>query len=133
MIDEAMPERSYDPPGGRSNGERDCWLIMTTLRSPPTLSRLSTRSSCSKAVILLGEVISGDGVVRSRVWGPCPGCGHHTDDRQTHTAVTGVSGGELRGTDRGVPGAGAADSKIRYPQVDISSRCSNVHAAWTAR
>jgi hypothetical protein len=77
---------------------------------------------------LLGEVISSDGVVRSRVWGPCPGCGHFIDDRQTHTAVTGVSGGELRGTDRGVPGAGLADSEIRYYQVDISCRCSNVHA-----
>jgi hypothetical protein len=41
---------------------------------------------------LHGEVISRDGVVRSRVRGPCPRCLHGLDDRQTHTAVTSLMG-----------------------------------------
>ena len=47
--------------------------------------------------VLHGEVISRDGVTRSRVWGPCPRCDHSLDDRQTHTAVTNVMSGEWRG------------------------------------
>ena len=49
---------------------------------------------------LHGEVVSRDGIVRSRVWGPCPRCKHALDDRQTHTAVTNLMGGEWRGTRR---------------------------------
>ena len=48
---------------------------------------------------LHGEVVSRDGVIRSRVWGPCPRCqecGHEIDDRQTLTAVTNLMGGEWR-------------------------------------
>lgn len=53
-------------------------------------------------------MIVSRGIVRSRVWGPCPACGHDLDDRQTHTAVTGVFGGEWRDTARGDDGTGAA-------------------------
>jgi hypothetical protein len=77
---------------------------------------------------LLGEIISADGVIRSRVWGPCPRCKHFLDDRQTHTAVTNVFGGELRGADTGVPGTGTEDDEFSYYQVDVSCGCQNAHA-----
>jgi hypothetical protein len=87
---------------------------------------------------LLGEVISSDGVIRSRVWGSCPRCKHFLDDRQTHTAVTNVFGGALRGADTGVPDtrvpdtgvpdAGTEDDEFSYYQVDVSCGCQDVHA-----
>ena len=48
---------------------------------------------------LHGEVVSREQVVRSRVWGPCPRCGHSLDDRQTHTAVANLMGGTRRSRD----------------------------------
>jgi hypothetical protein len=77
---------------------------------------------------LNGEVISRDGIVRSRVWGPCPRCRHELDDQQTHTAVTSLMGGQWRdprGTDSGQPGAGDA-GPLFFP-VDVSCGCGTSH------
>jgi hypothetical protein len=74
---------------------------------------------------LHGEVIATSGVVRSRVWGPCPACAHDLDDRQTHTAVTGVIGGEWRDTLRRDGVAKAAQPA--YFQVDVSCGCEHAH------
>lgn len=74
---------------------------------------------------LRGEVIASRGIVRSRVWGECPACGHDLDDRQTHTAVTGVFGGEWRGTARRDDGTGGAEPA--YYQVDVSCGCGHAH------
>ena len=77
---------------------------------------------------LHGEAISREGIVRSRVWGPCPRCGHALDDRQTHTAVPSIMGTERR--TRGWPGWGRetqeeADSPF---EVDVSCGCSDAHS-----
>jgi hypothetical protein len=78
---------------------------------------------------LHGEVVSRDGVIRSRVWGPCPRCGHRghlLDDRQTHTAVTNLMGGQSRGPadtgegDRQEPG-------LLFFSVDVSCGCGGTH------
>lgn len=77
---------------------------------------------------LHGEVVSRDGIVRSRVWGPCPRCKHALDDRQTHTAVTNLMGGEWRGpggAGLGQPGAGAAG--LSFFPVDVSCGCGDSH------
>ena len=61
---------------------------------------------------LQGEVVSRDGVVRSRVWGTCPRCqecGHQIDDRQTLTAVTNLMGRDMAREPR-VARAGSEDS-----------------------
>jgi hypothetical protein len=72
--------------------------------------------------VLHGEVIISRGIVRSHVWGECPACAHHLDDRQTHTAVTGVFGGEWRGTTRE-----NGDTGQSYHQVDVSCGCGHTH------
>jgi hypothetical protein len=77
---------------------------------------------------LHGEVVSCDGIVRSRVWGPCPRCRHSLDDRQTHTAVTNLMGGE----ERGLGGAGlsqpdAGGTGLSFFPVDVSCGCSDSH------
>lgn len=79
---------------------------------------------------LQGEVVvSRDGVVRSRVWGPCPRCGHILEDRQTHTAVTNLMGGEWRG--RGGTGPGqrgdGGTGPVFFP-VDVSCGCGDSHS-----
>jgi hypothetical protein len=74
---------------------------------------------------LHGEVIVSRGIVRSRVWGPCPACEHDLDDRQTHTAVTGIFGGEWRDTAR-VDGGSRAGTPAYY-QVDVSCGCGHAH------
>jgi hypothetical protein len=77
---------------------------------------------------LLGEVISSKGVVRSRVWGPCPRCGHQLDDRQTHTAVTNVLSREFRYTpDRGA-GGDDTTAGLRFYQVDVTCGCTESHS-----
>lgn len=77
---------------------------------------------------LHGEVISREGIVRSRVWGPCPRCGHELDDRQTHTAVTSIMGAVRLGRD----GAGrgqACDGETGSPfDVDVSCGCGDAHS-----
>jgi hypothetical protein len=78
---------------------------------------------------LVGEVISSNGVVRSRVWGPCPRCKHNLDDRQTHTAVTNVFSREWRYT----PGTrstdeDAATTGLTYYQVDVTCGCAQSHS-----
>jgi hypothetical protein len=77
---------------------------------------------------LHGEVISRDGIVTSRVWGPCPRCGHALDDRQTHTAVTSIMGIERR--ERGQVGVGQlGDAQTHLPfEVDVSCGCCNSHS-----
>ncbi|MGO9081499.1 MAG: hypothetical protein ACLQDY_21075 [Streptosporangiaceae bacterium] len=77
---------------------------------------------------LHGEVVSRDEIVRSRVWGPCPRCGHDLDDQQTHTAVMGLMGGQSRGpgrTDAGQPDA--TDTGVPFFPVDVSCGCGDNH------
>lgn len=73
---------------------------------------------------LHGELIASRGIVRSRVWGECPACEHHLDDRQTHTAVTSAFGGEWRGTARGDDNGEAG---LAYCEVDVSCGCGHAH------
>jgi hypothetical protein len=78
---------------------------------------------------LHGEAVSRDGVVGSRVWGPCPRCGHELDDRQTHTAVTNLMGGEWRtsgGASTEQPGGG--DDGPVFLAVDVSCGCGDSHS-----
>jgi hypothetical protein len=83
---------------------------------------------------LHGEVVSRDGVVRSRVWGSCPRCeecGHELDDRQTLTAVTNLMGRDwltTRGQDQG---SGVEASPVFVP-VDVSCGCGKSHAGGPA-
>jgi hypothetical protein len=79
---------------------------------------------------LQGEVVvSPDGVVRSRVWGPCPRCQHVLDDRQTHTAVTNLMGGEWRGPGGAGPGQLVeGDTGMRFFPVDVSCGCGDSHS-----
>lgn len=77
---------------------------------------------------LQGEVISGDGIIRSRVSGPCPRCRHNLDDRQMHTAVTNLMGAERRGLwgDRKAAGGDAAAEPSFFP-IDVSCDCTGNH------
>jgi hypothetical protein len=79
---------------------------------------------------LQGEVvISRDGVVSSRVWGPCPRCQHVLDDRRTHTAVTNLMGGEWRGPGGAGPGQrGGSDTGLVFFPVDVSCGCGDSHS-----
>jgi hypothetical protein len=65
------------------------------------------------------EVVSRDGAIRSRVWGPCGHCGHPLDDRQTHTAVTNLIGGQSRGPTDAGEGDGQ-DPGLPFFSVDVS-------------
>ena len=74
---------------------------------------------------LHGEVITSRGIVRSRVWGECPACGHHLDDRQTHTAVTSAFGGAWRGI---TPSReDTKEAEATYYEVDVSCGCGHAH------
>jgi hypothetical protein len=77
---------------------------------------------------LHGEVVSHEGVMRSRVWGTCPRCGDPLDDRQTHTALTNLMGGarELR-TRRSSESEISDESEWFFP-VDVSCACGRAHA-----
>jgi len=79
---------------------------------------------------LHGEVVaSPDGIVRSRVWGPCPRCRHVLDDRQTHTAITNLMGGEWRGRGGAGPGQGGeSGTGPSYLLVDVSCGCGASHS-----
>jgi len=79
---------------------------------------------------LQGEVVvSRDGIVSSRVWGPCPRCRHALDDRRTHTAVTNLMGGEWRGPGGAGPGQpGSEDAGLAFFPVDVSCGCGDGHA-----
>jgi hypothetical protein len=75
-----------------------------------------------------GNAISRDGIIGSRVWGPCPRCGHDLDDRQTHTAVTNLMSGEwrsTRGADTRQPDEDHAEPA--YLPVDVSCGCGDSH------
>jgi hypothetical protein len=77
---------------------------------------------------LTGEVISSGGIVRSQVQGKCPRCHHDLDDRQTHTAITNVFGGEWRGS--APPGSAEAaetGAGLTYCEVDVSCGCAHPH------
>jgi hypothetical protein len=76
---------------------------------------------------LQGEVVSHDGIVRSRVWGQCPRCPHTLDDRQTHTALANLMGGEWHGRSAAGPGQSGADTGLRFFPVDVSCGCGNRH------
>jgi hypothetical protein len=75
---------------------------------------------------LHGEAISRDKIVRSRVRGPCPRCGHALDDQQTHTAVISIMGTETRGW----PGRGHdSGSETGSPfEIDVSCGCDDMHS-----
>jgi sarcosine oxidase delta subunit len=76
---------------------------------------------------LHGEVSLNESVLTSRVWGPCPRCGHEIDDRQTHTAVTDAHA--VRRQDAPVVVAGDADKFVFVP-VDVTCSCdSTTHGA----
>lgn len=77
---------------------------------------------------LHGEVVSRDKIVGSRVWGPCPRCGHILDDRQTHTAVTNLMGRERR--PRGATGSGqvGGNTDVAFFAVDVSCGCGSSHS-----
>ena len=77
---------------------------------------------------LQGEVLVRDGIIWSRVWGPCPRCRHTLDDRQTHTAVTNLMGGEWRRpADAGLSPPGADGTGLTFFPVDVSCGCGNSH------
>lgn len=59
------------------------------------------------------------GVKVSHVWGACPRCGHHLDDWQPLSAVTGVIGGRR-------PDPGAHDTTDVEP-VDVTCGCGTTH------
>jgi hypothetical protein len=75
---------------------------------------------------LHGEVASRDAVISSRVWGPCPRCGHVLDDPQTHTAVTNLMGGEWHGKG-GVGPDQSGDTSPVFVPVDVSCGCGQSH------
>jgi hypothetical protein len=79
---------------------------------------------------LRGEVVSRDGVIRSRVWGPCPrcqGCGHEIDDRQTLTAVANLMGREWRVARRGHGQDDGGEAGPVFVPVDVSCGCGKTH------
>ena len=79
---------------------------------------------------LHGEVVSRDGVVRSRVWGPCPRChecGHELDDRQTLTAVTNLMGRDWRLGTRGHGQNMGSEAGPVFVPVDVSCGCGRAH------
>ncbi len=79
---------------------------------------------------LHGEVVSRDGVIRSRVWGKCPRCaecGHEIDDRQTLTAVTNLMGREWRLAIRDHGQASGGKTGPVFIPVDVSCGCGKAH------
>ncbi len=72
---------------------------------------------------LHGEATDKDGIVSSRVVGPCPRCAHDLDDPQTHSAVTNMLGGEWRG----LPPASLETAPV-YLTVDVSCGCNKPHS-----
>lgn len=75
---------------------------------------------------LRGEAVSRDKIVRSRVRGPCPRCGHSLDDQQTHTAVISIMGTETRGWPG--RGRGGGDETGSPFEVDVSCGCGDKHS-----
>lgn len=111
--------------------------IMTADAAPPSepYDESAEYSWTEKAFAMLecdelhGEVVGRDGIVRSRVWGKCPRCGHALDDRQTHTAVTNLMGGEWRGPAGAETGvSGSEGRQVQFFPVDVSCGCGNNHA-----
>jgi hypothetical protein len=109
---------------------------MTTSATPPEESYQESAdySWTEKAFEMLerhdlhGEVISRGGIIRSRVWGPCPRCEHDLDDQQTHTAVTNLMGGQRRDPSGTGPGQLATgDPGPVFFQVDVSCGCGTSH------
>jgi hypothetical protein len=109
-------------------------MIMTAGATPPDQPyQESTDYSWTKAAFamlesghLRAEAASRDGVVSSRVRGPCPRCRHALDDRQVHTALTGLLGGpSRRPADPGQPGDSEA-GLVFFP-VDVSCGCAGSH------
>jgi len=59
------------------------------------------------------------GVRWAHVWGDCPRCGHHIDDWQPLSAVTGLVGGRRSDS--------AEHDTVDVEPVDISCRCGTTH------
>ena len=77
---------------------------------------------------LQGEAASRDGVVSSRLRGPCPRCRHVLDDRQTHTALAGLTGGQSRWPGGAGPGQpGDSEAGPAFFPVDVSCGCGDSH------
>ena len=77
---------------------------------------------------LHGQVVSRDKVISSRVWGPCPRCGHVLDDSQTLTAVTNLMYREWRTTgDTSGEQPGGEDTGQQFFPVDVSCGCGDSH------
>lgn len=84
--------------------------------------------SLQKGGDMHGEVISRDGVVASRVWGPCPRCHHLLDDRQTLTALPGLIGVRGRESVEAELGKDEPSSPVwRFARVDVSCGCGDAH------
>ena len=80
---------------------------------------------------LHAEVVSRDGITRSRVWGACPRCRHALDDRQTHTAVTNLMSTQWRSRTSATisePGAEDGGSDAVFFPVDVSCGCGQGHS-----
>jgi hypothetical protein len=75
---------------------------------------------------LLGEVVSARGIIRSRVWGLCPRCGHSLDDRQVLTAVANLPSDAWRYAPS--PTGSGTESAVRaFREVDVSCGCGTSH------
>jgi hypothetical protein len=76
---------------------------------------------------LRGEVLSSSGIVRSRVWGPCPRCGHAIDDQQTLTAIANLPGAAWRYAKASAPAPSLPDEPA-FLDVDVSCGCGATHS-----
>lgn len=66
------------------------------------------------------ELSKFNGVVSSRVQGPCPRCGHRLDDQQTHSALP-----SLLAAKRGTEATGTDDDK--YYAFFVTCHCTYQH------
>ncbi|MEV4167463.1 hypothetical protein [Nonomuraea dietziae] len=73
-----------------------------------------------EAGTLTAAVFATDGIVSTRVEGPCPRCTHHLGDRQTASAVS-----SLLPDERGLGDATATGNVV---QIDVTCACGEPHA-----
>jgi hypothetical protein len=76
---------------------------------------------------LHGELTVRDAVLTSRVWGPCPRCQDHLDDRQTHTAITNIRAARDHSA-RAVTTRGPVADEPVFAPVDVTCACTTTHA-----
>jgi hypothetical protein len=137
-LDDSTPSNaiaSSIPPHSPQKGSEIATILAVDLMAPDAPYRESAEYSWTEKAFsmlgrgdLSGEVVSRDGIVRSRIWGICPRCGHSLDDWQTHTAVI-MRGGEWHWRD-------ASDANQAHPKernmtflsVDVSCGCGDRHS-----